>query len=164
MSDHLTFARRRGGRVEFGAAAVRTLLSNRQTDVRSTESGGVLLGRFVEGTENVVVDEATEPTTYDRRRRLFFRRAKAQAQKLVDIAWTQSSGTRNYLGEWHTHPEQDPHPSPHDVTEWIRVSQEAVYEQEALVFVIVGIETVGVWEVVKTTQVVARLDCCRPGA
>jgi integrative and conjugative element protein (TIGR02256 family) len=156
--DLLTFARHRGGKVEFSTAASLTLLGNRQSGARSAESGGLLLGRLVEGTADVVVDEATEPTTYDRRRRFFFRRARAGAQKLVDMAWKQSSGTRNYLGEWHTHPEQDPHPSSHDVTEWMRVSREAVYEQDALLFVIVGIEMVGVWEIVKATRAVARLD------
>ena len=159
--ERLTFARPRGGKVEFSTTASRTILGNRQTDRRSTESGGLLLGRLVEGTMDVVVDEATEPTAYDRRRRFFFGRVRAPAQKRVDTAWKQSSGTRNYLGEWHTHPEPNPHPSSHDVREWVRVSQEAIYEQDALLFVIVGIEIVGVWEVVKASRAVARLDNVR---
>lgn len=40
-----------------------------------------------------------------------FIRSKISAQRIVDKKWHDSNGIENYLGEWHSHPENCPTPS-----------------------------------------------------
>lgn len=61
-------------------------------------------------------------------------------------AWRESTGTRIYLGDWHSHPEDDPKPSCVDRRDWNRVLKRAVYEQDFLLFAIVGRRSIAPWE------------------
>lgn len=147
----LRFSRECGGVVEIPEAVAAVLDRFRQRDRCDREAGGILLGRLIEGSQNVVVDEATIPGKGDRRGPTFFRRARKPAQFRVDSAWKDSDGTRVYLGEWHSHPEAVPHPSLVDQNDWLRISREALFEHGFLLFAIVGIEEIGIWEVSKTS-------------
>ncbi|MBU4046695.1 MAG: Mov34/MPN/PAD-1 family protein, partial [Gammaproteobacteria bacterium] len=51
--------------------------------------------------------------------------------------WAASQGTVRYLGEWHTHPEDHPHPSNLDRTEWQRLSA-GRRDKRPLLAIIVG--------------------------
>lgn len=127
-----------GGVMQVGAPAQEHLLDRRQTESGDSETGGILLGRFVAGSKDIIIDQATDPSDSDRRSRFFFYRARRPAQVKVDQAWESSNGTLNYLGEWHTHPEDDPTPSCIDRRNWRRVARRSSYEQSMLLFVIVG--------------------------
>jgi len=70
------------------------------------EAGGVLLGRHILETGDIIVDLITEPMPSDRQGRFRFFRARRPHQAAIDRAWRASGGTYTYLGEWHTHPEQ----------------------------------------------------------
>jgi integrative and conjugative element protein (TIGR02256 family) len=118
----------------------------RQLDSSAPEAGGMLLGRLIVETNHVVIDEATIPMKGDRRGRFFYNRSKARAQQHINLAWEISERTRNYLGEWHTHPEDDPSPSGHDLNNWRRIAEIAQYEQDYLIFAIVGRENTRAWE------------------
>ena len=118
----------------------------------SPEAGGLVLGRLVESSTDVIVDEISTPVSSDRWSRFNFCRGKKTAQRKVDKAWAESSGTRIYLGEWHTHPEDVPTPSDHDLRDWQRIVQGAQYEQEGLFFVIVGRQQMRVWEYAKGSK------------
>lgn len=87
-----------------------------QHEETDPEGGGILLG-CVRGPHLEVL-EASTPTKWDRRFRFFFERLPFGHQLLADEKWTKSSGTVRYLGEWHTHPEDDPSPSGLDRNEW----------------------------------------------
>jgi integrative and conjugative element protein (TIGR02256 family) len=50
-------------------------------------------------------------------------------------AWIRTSGTLDYLGEWHTHPEDTPRPSSIDRQQWHTVCDSTTV---AIAFVIVG--------------------------
>jgi integrative and conjugative element protein (TIGR02256 family) len=130
---------------------------HRQADDDLPESGGILLGRWIVDSQDVVVDSATPPTPEDRRGRFFFWRALKPAQRIVNAAWSQSAQTQWYLGEWHSHPEDHPTPSSKDREDWLRILREARYEQPALFFAIVGCMTISVWEGVKVTGVTTQL-------
>lgn len=147
-----------GGVVSFGKPAMMILDTQRQIDVSSHETGGILLGRLIDGTDDVVVDEATEPSVEDKRGRFFFNRAKAAAQRYINLVWGQSRSTRVYLGEWHTHPEDDPTPSHHDLGNWRRIAKKATYQQDSLIFVIVGRRTIRVWVCDKASLEVSELE------
>lgn len=80
------------------------------------EAGGILLGS-VHGT-HMFIDQATVPTIHDKRFRCLFERLPFDHETIALNRWAASQGTIRYLGEWHTHPEDYPHPSSLDITEW----------------------------------------------
>lgn len=143
----MRFRRPNNGIVELSPGAAATLLAYRQTGRSSLEAGGVMLGRHILGTSDVVIDRVSEPDPADRRSRFWFRRAKRPAQEVVDRAWRESNGVINYLGEWHSHPEDDPTPSCVDRRDWKRIARRVKIENADLFFIIVGIKSIRVWEV-----------------
>lgn len=147
-----------GGLVGFGQSAVEVLHRHRQVDAVSHEAGGMLLGRLIDGSDDIVVDEATEPTGADRRGRYFFNRARAAAQRYIDIVWGRSKGTSVYLGEWHSHPEDDPSPSGQDEVNWRRITRKARYDQDFLIFVIVGRRLIRIWRCDKSSLNIIQLQ------
>lgn len=118
----------------------------------------MLLGRLIDETDDVVVDEATAPTVEDSQGRFFFNRAKAAAQRYINFVWRKSRSTRVYLGEWHTHPEDLPIPSDHDLRNWRRITKKAKYDQNSLIFVIVGRQRIRVWICDKCSLAVSELE------
>lgn len=147
LARRLRFERvcERPGTIEIAPAALRKLLSFQQNDRGDPEAGGVLLGRLIEESDDVVIDEVGVPSGEDRRGRTFFRRARRAAQRLVDRAWRKSRGARVYLGEWHTHPEAVPHPSTQDTSDWLRIARDARFEHDFLLFMIIGTEATRMW-------------------
>jgi len=155
------YARPRGGHVEISGQAQDALFQMRQVDDDAPEGGGVLLGRLIVDSDDVVIDEITTPGPHDRRARYWFNRSKKSAQPRVNEAWAQSGGTRIYLGDWHSHPEDHPTPSRVDRKDWARVLKEASYEQASLFFVIVGRRSTSLWEGRVTTGGKTELEECR---
>jgi integrative and conjugative element protein (TIGR02256 family) len=145
------FTRPKSGRFEIGDAALVQLTAHRQLAPEDPESGGVLLGRLIENSSDVIVDEISTPKPADRCGRFRFLRRRKPAQRHVDKAWAETSSTRVYLGEWHSHPEDVPTPSGHDLQEWERIVNCAKYEQDSLFFIIVGRLEERVWELTKHT-------------
>ncbi len=144
-----TFQRPGGGTVTFSAGALTTFASFVQSGRDDPEAGGILLGRLILNTDDVIVDQATEPVPDDKRLRFFFWRSNKPAQQRVIDAWNGSSGTQNYLGEWHTHPEDVPTPSCVDIQNWKRILKKSRFEQEFLLFTIVGRRETRLWEASK---------------
>lgn len=145
----MTFSRSNGGMLRIGTEPLSTMHSYRQDGPRRPESGGVLLGRIMRPTPDLIVDQVTVPTPSDKRSRYNFWRSERPTQKAIEKAWTGSGGEQNYLGEWHTHPEDFPSPSHVDLQNWDRVARTALFEQDALVFLIVGRVVTRAWEVRK---------------
>lgn len=153
----LVYRRADCGSLVIVASAVEAMLSYRQHLAGDAEAGGVLLGMLVIERPDRIVEVATSPTASDLRSRLRFFRAKTPTQKAIELAWKVSGGGRNYLGEWHTHPENVPVPSGVDLDNWRRLARTAQYEQESLFFVIVGLTAISAWEVSRGTGNVSAL-------
>jgi integrative and conjugative element protein (TIGR02256 family) len=128
-----------------------------QEHPKAYEAGGVLLGRIIEERPDYVVDAVTKPSRWDTRSRTRFGRAEKPTQSKIVKAWKTSGGERNYLGEWHTHPEDDPTPSSIDKNEWRRLARSARFEQDALFFVIAGLKKKRAWEVRRGGKVIEEL-------
>ncbi|AVY92759.1 hypothetical protein DAI18_00870 [Microvirgula aerodenitrificans] len=108
------------------------------------EAGGVLLGRHLLDSRDVVVDEVSTPQSSDRRSRYgFFRSSKHEL--LARQRWLEENSTSAYLGLWHTHPEPDPTPSGVDLRDWQKAVAGDTYEGDRLFFPIVGTDCIRIW-------------------
>ncbi|PGB81752.1 hypothetical protein COM05_18850 [Bacillus toyonensis] len=134
-----------------------TLNHYRQLKMQDTEAGGVLLGRFLHESNNIVIDQITVPMENDIRTRYFFQKCREDHQDIIDKVWIESGGTCNYLGEWHTHPEPHPTPSSHDRNEWKKVLKYTVCDSNKLFFVIIGTKSIGVWVGYRTNLKIIKL-------
>lgn len=143
--ERLTFVRPGGGRFQIGPAPLRLMRGYLQNSPRKTEAGGVLLGRHIADSLDIVVDDVTVPMRGDRRERFLFLRAQTPHQRVIDRAWRDSGGTCVYLGEWHTHPEPVPTPSTVDRNNWRRKLKQDRFDGFVF-FVILGTREVRVWE------------------
>ena len=153
----MRFARPNGGIVEFNKSAAELIGRYCQLHRTDAEAGGMLLGRLISESRDLVIDEITEPTKLDLKGRFYFIRRRRAAQRRVNKAWLDSNGTLNYLGEWHSHPEDDPTPSQVDLENWRRISSQARFEQDFLLFAIVGRSRIKVWELGKKSGELSEL-------
>lgn len=109
-----------------------------------SEAGGVVLGRHLLDSHDVVVDEVSTPQSSDRRSRFgFFRSFKHQ--QVARKRWLEENSTSAYLGLWHTHPEGDPTPSDVDQRDWRQAVAGDIYEGNRLFFPIVGTRFIRIW-------------------
>ncbi|MHA7630202.1 Mov34/MPN/PAD-1 family protein [Corallococcus sp. M7] len=152
------FRRAGGGVLKVSPEVLARLDSFRQLEPFQTEAGGVLLGRRIQGCDDIVIDEVTTPMAGDSRARLRFHRAPSQHQSVIDARWAESQGTCHYLGEWHTHPEPDPTPSRVDVEGWGRRLKKDRFEGSSLFFLIVGMEQVAIWEGFRERRLIVQLQ------
>lgn len=146
MNKALVYRRIRGGRIKISDDVLNKIEKYIQYRDEDPEAGGVLLGRYVVGTKDVVVDFITPPTKYDTRRRCYFYKDRRVHQRIITQKWKRSNGSCNLIGEWHTHPEDFPNPSLYDMSEWRRLLKETVFEDDYLFFLIAGIKEIRIWE------------------
>jgi integrative and conjugative element protein (TIGR02256 family) len=140
------FLKTDGGKLEIGAVALARMLTFRQDGFWKREAGGVLMGRFIHNSLDIVIDDVTVPMRGDVRGRFKFLRDRYRHQQILNQVWQDSGRTTHYLGEWHTHPEPIPTPSATDLRDWGRRLQEDVFSSSTLLFIIVGIEVLRIWE------------------
>lgn len=127
--------------VEHALKQMQAFAQHRSED---QEAGGVLLGRYLLDSRDVVVDEVSTPQSSDRRSRYgFFRSSKHE--QLARQRWLEESSTSAYLGLWHTHPEPDPMPSRVDQIDWRKAMACDTYEGDRLFFPIVGTCRIRIW-------------------
>lgn len=93
------------------------MLHSQQT-LQSHEAGGILIGEM--RGRHFLVNRISTPQKTDIRSRFRFVRNTNGHSLAAEKALKESKGTSNYLGEWHTHPEDQPKPSPRDIKSWIR--------------------------------------------
>lgn len=134
MTDtELTFTDKHGGLLVIMPSPLDRMLTYRQLGWFSTEAAGVLIGE--RRGPHLVVHQISEPGPGDIRRRCFVDRRGAHHQIAVDEAFSSSSGALQYLGEWHTHPEDSPSPSITDLSTWQR---HLIADDEQMALLIVG--------------------------
>lgn len=122
------------GHILIEDAVMRLIRTHRQDQPTTAESGGVLLG-FRRGSHLQVL-LATPPGQDDWRSRTSFYRAAAGHQAAAQEHWKAHGEAGDYLGEWHTHPEDVPTPSTIDLREWSIVMKRN--PGKPMIFLIVG--------------------------
>jgi integrative and conjugative element protein (TIGR02256 family) len=127
-----TFQDINGSLVVIMPTVLEQLLSHRQLTICSQEAAGVLIGE-ARGS-HLIIRELSEPGEGDIRSRHAVDRRGKHHQTAVDDAFARSGGALQYLGEWHTHPENNPSPSPKDLNSW----RKGLPANDGAVLIIVG--------------------------
>lgn len=147
MFDDIVFESLSGELVVLREEAVKQLIQYRQVFSSSKEAAGVLIGE--RRGKHLVVYDISIPGSKDKRSRFrVIRRSTSHKQK-VDKCFKESGGRLQYLGEWHTHPEETPQPSGIDISGWSTIDT----SQKKMAFVIVG--TTDIWCGVKGVAIEA---------
>lgn len=110
--------------------------SYRQSGPDDCEAGGILMGK--RRGMHFEITFATAPQAKDARSRCRFTRHPDGHQEIAEGRFRATNGEENYLGEWHTHPENHPTPSDIDVRDWKRLSK---IHRVPLLVIIGGIKT-----------------------
>ncbi|WP_340648705.1 Mov34/MPN/PAD-1 family protein [Pseudoxanthomonas winnipegensis] len=121
--------------VHFSERTIAVFQDHIQREATDAEAGGLLLGT-VHGN-HMLIEQATTPTKWDKRFRTLFERMPFGHRAIALSRWNASKGTVRYLGEWHTHPEDNPQPSGLDRSEWNRLAG-LRQDQRSMLAVIVG--------------------------
>lgn len=121
------------GSVCFPAKVLESLRKHRQRHVWSREAGGQLFAKTV-GTP-IAIEQITPPGAGDVRSRFSFWPRREAEQR--DIHRMFKAGL-HYVGDWHTHPEDRPHPSRDDIEKISAIFRQSRHHLHAMLLVIVG--------------------------
>ncbi|WP_412030909.1 Mov34/MPN/PAD-1 family protein [Halomonas sp. ML-15] len=113
------------------------MLKYRQSERSIPESGGLILGR-IRG-KYLDISDVTEPGRHDYQSRFKFIRRDCSHHQIALKTWERENSEVGYLGEWHTHPEKTPSPSPIDLLGWKKVVLDG--HSPYCFFVIVGVQS-----------------------
>jgi integrative and conjugative element protein (TIGR02256 family) len=147
-----------GCRFKIDDYALSKLRAFAQHQRHALEAGGVLLGRWLTTGLGFVVDDVTTPLPGDRRTRTSFFRSGPTHMQAIEASLKNSRYTRGYLGEWHTHAEPVPRPSPVDLHDWRRRMRQDSVESPRVFFVIVGTTEIAVWAGDRTRHCLTPLE------
>ena len=151
MQEDIVFRNQRNdGFVIVVSSVWNQFLRHRQTLANDSEAGGILLG--ARRGRHIEITFATTPKREDKRTRTDFHRISPFHQRFARRAWQRFDRKLDYVGEWHTHPVQNPSPSSIDVAEWAKILRTRKTE---LVFIIIGIS--GIWAGISVSNVVIGL-------
>lgn len=115
-----------------------------QSELDSRESGGILIGRTDIETKAKIIESLTSPMEGDRQTRTSFFRSKSHQKALIK-AWNDSEKIYNFLGLWHTHPEDIPTPSPTDLKDINTVLNGITNLTHPVLYLIIGRVKTGIW-------------------
>lgn len=154
----MQFRKADGGTIKLSQDALNKINIFLQIKEDSTEAGGIMLGRFIIDSLDIIIDDVTTPSHKDTRQRYLFIRTRASHQRTLNTKWRKSKGTTNYLGEWHTHPERIPTPSPKDINQWKKALKEFRVDSDYIYFLIAGIQETQIWEGNRATSNILKLE------
>lgn len=101
------------------------------------ETGGILVGRYVNDLTCVVIQEVSQPPLDSVFGRTTFKRGIFGVFDYLKSIWANES-RRYYIGEWHYHPSTTIIPSGTDENEMKSISKDANYKCKAPIMVIGG--------------------------
>jgi integrative and conjugative element protein (TIGR02256 family) len=119
--------------VTIRQAVLETFDTHRQVRFYHREAGGQLFGHFVPGHWSV--EEATGPRKGDRRGRFSFLPSRASEQREIEAFHARGL---EYLGDWHTHPENQPTPSAKDIDTINSIVRESKHHLPGFLLCIIG--------------------------
>lgn len=126
-----------------------------------TEAGGFIVGYQHLGTENVTLEDISQPYGLDKRSRLSFGIRDPKHQIFLKENIRKKS---YYMGVWHTHPQMIPGPSSIDWKDWYDTLEVDRTGCEYIFFIIAGIKEIRVWVGdFKSKKIVEIFECEKVG-
>lgn len=119
-------------KITYSEECIRVFLSE-ITKFPDSETGGVLMGYLDDGV--VYVEKASEAGPKAVHEDIYFQADANYIDLFIDMEYANSNGKYRYLGEWHTHPQVVPEPSPKDLNSLDEVSATA---DEFVILLIIG--------------------------
>jgi integrative and conjugative element protein (TIGR02256 family) len=113
--------------------ALATFDAHRQRRFLSREAGGQLFARVRKNDWDIIT--ATGPRAGDRRGRFSFWPHRASEQGEI---FEHHARGLDYVGDWHTHPEDTPNPSTDDLTSIAEVVRRSTHHLPGFLLLIVG--------------------------
>lgn len=129
----MIFRTRDDGLILLGHEIERAIATYVADDEIGLEAGGIFIGSYRD--PHVEIGSCTTPLPRDLRKPTLFDRCDPGHQAAALNAWRESGGTDTYVGEWHTHPVDDPVPSDQDVRTWHAIMRRV---SNPLIFLIAG--------------------------
>ncbi|WP_423805161.1 Mov34/MPN/PAD-1 family protein [Paracoccus hibiscisoli] len=99
------------------------------------ETGGVLIGRYSDDLTSAWVESVTTAPGDSASGPTWFIRGQRGLSEIFKKNWCDGL---HYLGEWHSHPEHCPHPSPDDLRALSRIARSASFGCSRPVLAILG--------------------------
>lgn len=122
--------------VQFRATVLREL-DRHCREAGSSETGGILIGRYSEDLSMAIVREATPPPPDSRRGHSWFVRGVNGLRDILGKRWRAKERT-HYLGEWHFHPVAHVEPSGDDFAQMFEISHAKEYDCKEPLLLILG--------------------------
>ncbi|MBY5705803.1 hypothetical protein HFO38_24320 [Rhizobium leguminosarum] len=119
--------------VEILPEAISTMLRHRQRRFYSQESGGQMFAKL--SPNHWRIEVATGPRRGDRRGRFHFWPDRRAEQDEINRFYDQGL---EFVGDWHSHPEDTPRPSRNDIHSMDNIVRESVHSLPGILMVIVG--------------------------
>lgn len=105
------------------------------------ETGGILIGH-IRGRLAVVI-RATGPGPNAKRTKAVFERDVEFVQSQLEQSASEFGERGLYVGEWHSHLETEPEPSPRDIRSMCGIAEAPNYATRCPVMIIAGLDTAG---------------------
>jgi integrative and conjugative element protein (TIGR02256 family) len=122
-----------GQTIVFSDGVLDHVLANRQTKPWEREAGGQLFAHV--SRYEIYIKEATGPRRSDKRSRVSYRPDRKLEQ--AEICDRQRKGLV-FVGDWHTHPELLPGPSPRDLASISECFRRSSHDLNAFLLLVVG--------------------------
>lgn len=132
------------GQLKISGELIEQLKAYQQLSIGQPESGGVLIGSFLNSGGYLIINKFTTPQNNDKQGRYLFYRSN-EHNKVVKIIWEKSSHISTYVGLWHTHAEPIPSYSSQDKKDWNDTLNQSEYKGNKLFFFIVGQTHIRCW-------------------
>jgi integrative and conjugative element protein (TIGR02256 family) len=133
MTDGILTLRCKRLAVSISRTALQTFHAHRQTRFYHREAGGQLFGKSKPG--HWVIEDATGPRKEDRRGRFSFLPSRTVEQREIEAFHARGL---EYLGDWHTHPENQPAPSGKDIDTINSIVRESKHHLPGFLLCIIG--------------------------
>lgn len=126
-----------------------------QNEICSNESGGLLVGYTHKKSMNIIIETVTEPQLKDLKSRISFKRKDPRHFALLNFFKKKKS---DYLGTWHTHPQDVPYPSRVDILDWKDCLLKERTKNGYILFLIWGRNEFKIWAGDLNTKMIFELD------
>lgn len=128
-----------GMRFKLSGRAFSIITSEAKASADGLETGGILLGHDYEGDDLIEVTQAGDAGPRAKRERRSFLRDLKHARRLADVAYEDDGSV--WIGEWHTHTNESPLPSPRDLSTYLQLLDDPSLEFSRFASIIVTAES-----------------------